>query len=336
MAQATNYNPSQNVSVWIQNETTVGTEPDDAALTRLQATSFTIPEASVPLEFSSARSGQFVTTATQGRHAEGTKLWTFDTTLRGTPTSVLLACEAVFEQGTSTAELDNDYVFPTTGYTVATGSGAKTFDIRFVNGGTKAAAETIECGGCVGTGFTLSQDIGSEGGELVCTISWATGFMPVHSATDISSPAYDEGTPKNIRDLALTTAELGTGNDLVVQSWELSVQRTIERVHYSDITPGSFAPFGYAMTSPFEITGSVTVIRNETVHDILANFYNSTSLDLKLAAASDFSIDADKVLLGESTIDNGGAVLTQTIPFTAVADEDIGGSNEQTLGITIA
>ena len=171
MAQSTNFNPSQNVSVWIQNETTVGAEPDDAGLKRLQASSFTIPEASVPLEFSSPRSGQFITTATQGHHSEGTKLWTFDTTLRGTPYNVLLATRAVFEQAASTAELDNDYIFPTADYTVATGSGANTFDIRFVNAGTKAAAETVECGGCVGTGFTLSEDIGSEGGELVCTIN---------------------------------------------------------------------------------------------------------------------------------------------------------------------
>tara|TARA_R110002012_G_scaffold123308_3_gene273729 strand:- start:1293 stop:2303 length:1011 start_codon:yes stop_codon:yes gene_type:complete len=336
MAQATNFNPSQNVSVFIQDEATVGTQVDDAALTRLQATSFTIPEASVPLEFSSARSGQFTTTATQGHHSEGTKMWTFDTTLRGTPFSVLKACQAVFEQGSSEAELDNDYIFPTTGYTVATGSGAKTHDIRFVNGGTKAAAETIACAGCVGTGFTLSEDIGSEGGELVCTINWATGFMPVHSADDITSPAYDEGTPKNIRSLGLTTAELGASNDLVVQSWELSVQRTIERVHYSDVTSGNFHPFGYAMTAPFEITGSITAIRNETIHDLLANFRNSTSVALKLAEASGFSIDVPKAMLGESTVDNGGAVLTQTIPFTGVADEDIDGSNEQVLGITIA
>ena len=335
MAQATNYFPSQDVSVWIQDEAIVGTEPDDEALTRLQATSFTIPEASVPLEFSSARSGQYTTTATQGHHSQGTKLWTFDTTLRGTPFSVLKACQAVFEQGSSTAELDNDYTFDVAGYKVATGSGAKTHDIRFINGGSDSTNHNIEVSGCVGTGFTLSEDIGSEGGELVCTINWATGFMPVHSSTDISTPSYDEGTPKNIRDLALTTAELGS-EDLVVQSWELSVQRTIERVHYSDITDGQFHPFGYVMTSPFEITGSLTVIRNDDVHDLLANFHNSTTMDMKLAEASGFAIDMDKVLLGESTVDNGGAVLTQNIPFTAVADEDIGGSNEQVLGITIS
>ena len=65
MAQATNFFPSQNVSVWYQKETTVGQQPDDAGLKKLQTTSFTIPEASVPLEFSSQRSGQFVTTAGQ-------------------------------------------------------------------------------------------------------------------------------------------------------------------------------------------------------------------------------------------------------------------------------
>ena len=336
MGQATNYFPSQDVSVWIQDEAIVGTEPDDAALTRLQATSFTIPEASLPVEYSSGRSGQYTTTATQAHHAEGTKLWTFDTTLRGTPFSVLKACQAVFEQGSSTAELDNDYTFDVAGYKVATGSNAKTHDIRFINGGADTTLHNIEVSGCVGTGFTLSQDIGSEGGELVCTINWATGFLPIHSDTDISSAAYDEGTPKNIRDLALTTAELGSGNDMVVQSWELYVNRTIERIHYSDITAGSFHPFGYAMTSPFEITGSLTVIRNDDVHDLLANFYNSTGVDLKIAEASDFSVDINLAVLGESTVDNGGAVLTQNIPFTAVANEDIGGSSEQVLGITIA
>ena len=35
MAQATNYSPTQNVSVWYQKESSVGTEPDDLALKRL-------------------------------------------------------------------------------------------------------------------------------------------------------------------------------------------------------------------------------------------------------------------------------------------------------------
>mgnify|MGYP003140580148 CR=1 FL=1 len=332
MAQASNFYPSQNVSVWFQKESTVGTEPDDAGLKKLQVTSFTIPEASVPLEFASARSGQFTTTATMGHHSEGTKLWTFDTTLRGTPTSVLLA----IEDASSEAALNNNYTFPSATYQDGESS-ASTFDIRFVNAGADSSTETIECAGCVGTGFTLSEDIGSEGGELVCTITWATAYMPVHSGTDISSAAYDTGTPKNIRSLASGSTGINGGalEELVIQSWELSVQRTIERIHYKDNTSGTFKPFGYAMTGAFEITGSITCIRNDDVHDLLAKFYDSNTVDVNIQESSNFAIALDKCLLGESSIDNGGAVLMQTIPFTVVGDDDISSATKM-LGITIA
>ena len=65
MAQDTRFYPSQNVSVWYQKETVVGAQPDDTGLKKLQTTSFSIPEASVPVEYSSPRSGQLVTTAGQ-------------------------------------------------------------------------------------------------------------------------------------------------------------------------------------------------------------------------------------------------------------------------------
>ena len=336
MAQATNFYPSQNVSVWYQKETAVGAEPDDAGLKKLQTTSFSIPEASVPVEYSAQRSGQFVTTASQGHHAEGQKLWTFDTVLRGTPTSVLLACEAVFEDGSSECALNNDYSFPHTTYVTGAGSAA-TFDIRFVNAGADSSTETIECGGCVGTGFTLSEDIGSEGGELVCTINWATGFMPVHSGTDISSAAYDTGTPKNIRSLASGSTGINGGSleELVISSWELSCTRTIERIHYKDNTSGTFDPFGYAMVGGVEVTGSITAIRNDDVHDLLAKFYDSNTVDINIAESSNFAIALDKCLLNESSVDNGGAVLTQVIPFTVVGADDIS-STTKMLGITIA
>ena len=333
MAQATNFFPSQNVSVWYQKETTSGVQPDDAGLKKLQTTSFTIPEASMPLEFSSPRSGQFVTTATQGHHAEGTKMWTFDTVLRGTPVSVLLATEAVFEDASSEAALANDYTFPTASYTNASTSSPGTFDIRFEDGGADATLNNLVCNGCVGTGFTLTEDIGSEGGELVCTINWATAYMPQYGSDAISSQAFDTGTPKNIRNLSLTASEIGSGNDMVIQSWELSCNRTIERIHYKDITSGTFAPFGYAMTGQFEVAGSMTVIRNDDVHDLLANFYNSATVDIGLAGTN-FTVALDACLLGESSIDNGGAVLTNTIPFTVVGADDISSSTKM-LGITI-
>ena len=327
MAQATNYFPSQNVSVWYQKETTVGASPDDAALKKMQITSFTIPEASVPVEYSALQSGKFVQTASQGHHSQGTKMWTFDTVMRGTPAAILLATEAVFESGSSAATLNNDYAFPTNSYVNGSTNSPATFEYRFEDAGADSTKNNVICNGCVGTGFTLTEDIGSEGGELVVTINWATAFMPDNASDEtddaITSPAYDTGTPKNIRALASGTSGINGGalEELVIQSWELSCSRTIERIHYKDITDGSFAPFGYAMTGGFEVTGSLTCIRNNDVHDLLAKFYDSNTVDVNLTEGSDFIIALDKCIINEPSIDNGGAVLMETIPFTVVATD---------------
>ena len=339
MAQAQNYRPSQDVAVYYQVEATPGVQPDDAGLKKLQATSFSIPEASVPVEYSSSRSGQFVTTASQGHHAEGTKLWTFDTTLRGTPDSVLLATLGVFEDGSSEAVLNNNYAFPIASYRVDSPSSCNTFDIAFENAGAKDSFETIRCGGCVATGFSLTEDIGSEGGELVCTINWATGFNPTHSGDDLSSKAFDTGTPKNIRSLAAgsTYVNDGSNEELVVSSWELNVTRTIERVHYSGTTSGVFAPFGYVQTGAFEVTGSLNVIRNEDIYDThdSGRFRDSNTVAINIAESSNFAVAIPKAFINEPTVDNGGPVLMETIPFTVVGADDISSASKM-LGITIA
>ena len=345
MAQATNYFPSQNVSVWYEKETKVGRSQDDtvdnAGLTKLQTTSFSIPEASVPVEYSAQRAGTFTMTASQGHHSQGTKMWTFDTTLRGTPKSVLLATEAVFEDGSSEAALNNDYAFPTAQYKHDATSSPATFNIRFIDAGADATLHNIVFRGCVATGFTLTEDIGSEGGELVCTINWATAYTPDNASAqaddDIASPAYDTGTPKNIRSLASGSTGINGGalEELVIQSWELSVTRSLERISYMDTTDGGYEPFGYAMVGGFEVTGSITAIRNDDVHDLLAKFYDSNTVDINIQESSNFAIALDKCLLNEPSIDSGGAVLMETIPFTVVGADDISSSTKM-LGITIA
>ena len=299
MAQAQNYRPSQDVYVAYQKETTVGTAPDHAGLTQLQTTSFTIPEASVPVEYSAQRSGLYTQTASQGHHSEGTKLWTFDTVLRGTTTSVLLACESVFEDGASECELNNTYSFPIASYRVDSGSSVNTYDIRFVNAGAKDNIESVIASGCVATGFTLTQDIGSEGGELVCTINWATGFKPTMIGDDLTSGSYDTGTPKNIRNLAAgsTYVNDGSAEELVVQS----------------------------------------VIRNEDIYDIhdAGKFRDSTTVAINIAESSGFAIAIPKAFLNEPSIDNGGAVLMESLPFTVVGDDDISSASKM-LGVTIS
>ena len=56
---------------------------------------------------------------------------------------------------------------------------------------------------------------------------------------------------------------------------------------------------------------------------------------INIAESSNFAIAIDKALINEPSIDNGGAVLMETIPFTAVGADDISSSTKM-LGITIA
>jgi hypothetical protein len=70
------------------------------------------------------------------------------------------------------------------------------------------------------------------------------------------------------------------------------------------------------------------------LHDA-GKFRNSETVDINIAESSGFAIALDKCYINEPTIDNGGPVLMETIPFTVVAEDDVGTSTKM-LGITIS
>jgi|21_taG_2_1085346.scaffolds.fasta_scaffold00149_29 hypothetical protein len=325
MAQATNYSPTQNIALYKQDEAVVGTQVDDNDLKRMQVTSFTIPEASAPLEMSSQKAGQFFQEASQGRHNLESKMWTFDTTLRGSSGSLQWMGDSLFEDGGNPFILPENYAFPTSLYNKATSSGAKTKDIRLVGAGAGSSASNMEINGCICTGATFGQDIGAEAGEMTLTLNWATGFMPVHSSTAMGGTStYDEYVPTNIRDNTIATTVLDS-QELVIHSWSVSINRTIERVGF-DTAVTNNPPFGYAMTGGWEITGNLNVIRNNDYHDLLGDFKDSApkALTITNATASLFTLSCPQVLINEPTVDSGGSMLMANIPFTVVAPNTTG------------
>ena len=58
-------------------------------------------------------------------------------------------------------------------------------------------------------------------------------------------------------------------------------------------------------------------------------------INIQNDTAGELTIALDKCFINEPTIDNGGAVLMETIPFTVVGADDISSSTKM-LGITIA
>ena len=328
MSQATNYVPTQNIKVYIHPESTVGTHVG-AAMDLLQCTAYTIPEASWAAEYSAPRVGQFTTQASQAHHNQGTKVWTFDTTLKGTPKSILYATAAVFEDDSSAATLAANYTFPTATYKDGAGS-ADTFCFTFEGAGDDSTVDDMTLKGCVGTGFTIAEDIGSEGGELTVTINWVTAYAPVYSNESVSGGTPDTGVPRNIRNLHETNTKINDGStdhNLVIKSWELSVSRTIERIHYQNNTDADYKPFGYAMVGGFEVTGSMNVIKNDDTYDILAKHYGGTSaVTIQNDTAGDLTLSLPLVVLNESSIDSGGSVLMGALAFTVVGANDGSGN----------
>tara|TARA_Y100000401_G_C8323093_1_gene226575 strand:+ start:1081 stop:2103 length:1023 start_codon:yes stop_codon:yes gene_type:complete len=337
MAQATNYFPTQAIQMWYQQEAQVGVQPDENDLLQAQLVSFTLPEASVPIETSAQRAGKFTMQSNQVKHSQGTKLWTFETVLRGTPKSLDLAFSGVMEDYAVNYVLNNTYEFPTDNYNVSATSGgtvAGTFEIRFTGVGQHATNNNMEINGCVATSVTLTQDIGAEAGEMVCTIQWATGFQPIYTATAVTggSPDYDVDVPVNIRQLSESNTTVDT-KELVLKSWSLSINRTIERIHYADNTDASYKPFGYAMTGAFEVSGELSVIRNTDISVIANHFYDSTPVAINIQAdtANDLTITLPICYINEPTIDTGQSILHQVIPFVVYASD----SSSETAMVTV-
>jgi len=332
---ATNYQATGDIKVYLGTEATFGTATAAANgdWFLLPVTSYTMPEVSSPVEVAAQRSGHYVNTATQAVHRPDQKIYTFDLTLKGTATSILKACQLMFEDGASEADLTGNYAFPKNTYKDGTASTTQ-MTVLFADAGADATLNDFQCVSCVATGMTIAQDIGSEGGQLTCTVNLMTAYQPTHATIgDVTATGgtytIDSGTPKNIRDLTTTT--LG-GETMIVSSWEISLARTIERIHYSETT--NFKPFGYAMTGAIDVTGSLTVKRDDEVHDLLANFKDGSKVILALAEASNFTIDCPQLILNEASADVGGSYLMETIPFTALATE--GTPATTILGITIA
>tara|TARA_Y100001963_G_scaffold152114_1_gene236296 strand:- start:5808 stop:6848 length:1041 start_codon:yes stop_codon:yes gene_type:complete len=338
MAQETDYILSNSVKAFVCAETTVGTV-NTTDMTQLQTTSISIPEISLPLEYSSNRSAAQVALVGQGHHVAGTNLWTFDTTVKGTTAAIKLAGGAVFTDtpgGSADMDLNNTYAFPIANYkTGATGATENTYTVLFQNAGSDTdGSNNVMFHGCIATGMSLSQGIGSESGELQLTINWATGFMPQAVSTDPGgTTVQDVAVPKNIRTLDEENTNVHA-QEVVLQSWELSMSRSIERIgyknHETDGSADAFQPFGYAMTGAWEVTGSVSCIRNSSIHAMLAKFRDSSTvaINIKDDTDTDFSVLLPTCYIGDTSMDLGGGVMTQTIPFTVVGAANIASASE--------
>ena len=76
-------------------------------------------------------------------------------------------------------------------------------------------------------------------------------------------------------------------------------------------------------------------VRNTDTAALAAKFYDSSSVVLNiLESDADFIIAAPICYINEPTIDSGGPMLMQTIPFTIVGSDTVSEAGTEMLGIT--
>lgn len=326
MAYATNHKASNSVKFHELSEATVGTAiASDGNFNRLNVESINIPIRSHAYSVSAPKAGLFTTTTDQSKHDGFNQVYNLDIGYKATALSMTRACASVLESASATATLSSEYVFPQANYVHGAGS-AKTQTIALDMAAGGATNDTMVYTGCIGTGMTISADVGTDGGEMKCAVNYMTGYAPTEANYAFDGTIAEEaGSAYNLRDNLIASTDV-LGQDVRLTGFELSISRPIEKIGFQDASANNFDGWGYAMTGPFEVTGSVTCMFDTNVESILANFYNSTAGTINIGSgtsAGDYKITLANCLTGEVSIDNGGPALMATIPFTCNAASDL-------------
>ena len=175
---------------------------------------------------------------------------------------------------------------------------------------------------CMCTNFTLSGDIASNGGVVMGTATFVTGYLPYEAALTFSGGTHTlltaQTTMFNMHDLTATTITPSgaSAEDLVLYNFELSIARTVTRIGF-DTSGNAFKPHGYVVGG-YEVTGSLTAKRDAeslTAITVADNVEPTFALSLDTGV---FHITAPTAKLDTSSISFDDDGFKQVIPFRCV------------------
>ena len=175
---------------------------------------------------------------------------------------------------------------------------------------------------CMCTSFSLAGDIGSDGGMVMGTATFVTGYAPVLAALTFSGGTHTLNTSHvnffNMHDLSKTEINSGSAEDLVLYSFELNIERSVSRIGF-DTASNGFRPHGYVVGG-YEVTGNLTVKRDAELKDAIT-FADTAdpvvSFDLDTTV---FQITAAKAKLDTASINFDDDGWKTVIPFRCTYD----------------
>ena len=174
---------------------------------------------------------------------------------------------------------------------------------------------------CMCTSFSLAGDIGSDGGMVMGTATFVTGYAPVSSALTFSgthTTVAQHVNFFNMHDLSKTEINSGSAEDLVLYSFELNIERSVNRIGF-DTASNGFKPLGYSVGG-YEVTGSLTVKRDAESKDAIT-FADTAepvcAIDLDTTV---FQIQAPKAIIDTASINFDDDGWKTVIPFRCTYD----------------
>ena len=314
MAISTAFQTKQNTNVIIGTEATMGTAALATANSiEMPVTDYSMDEIhkhSLSVAPPRTGSGSFTQSDDMVKWQRHDRMFDISITFHATAQAINRVCLALFEDGTSPNTLQGD--MPDTTSFVDGVSNTVPVTLWFENSSHAGQGTDMYFTSCLCTGLSLSGDINSNGGVVMCTATFQTAYAPTEAALTFSGGGgthtviSDQTTMFNMHDL---TVETLNEQDLLLYSFELSIARPVNRVGFDNSS--NFKPQGYALGG-YEVNGSLTCKRDAESTDAIDT---STPVALALSAGDVFQIDAPKVMVDNSSISTDDDGWKQTIPF---------------------
>tara|TARA_Y100000310_G_scaffold344218_1_gene455783 strand:- start:1179 stop:2450 length:1272 start_codon:yes stop_codon:yes gene_type:complete len=344
MALATNFKPSQNITVLVQTEATIGSGTKHASSGTIKLPMIappTIIEHNVPLDIGSQQVGSYVPNANQMTHRKDNAMWEIQLQFMGNNHDDVTLMEYITNfRYSGTKTLQTNYIpadmtyGATNGMTTSTLAqyGSAVIYVSGVSFDTDAEDRDYLYLGCVMTGWSISHSIDANGGYPVITATFVTGFK--RTTTDVVSDG--SLTPTSLigdgcvhwselnalagRFLAETNDGASSVYDIRAYGYNINISRDIQRVGFLETT--DYKPFSYEQVGGISATGDVTFKSDD-------NFYNARSYQYQHSgfeiAGTGYTVRFSGMLT-DTTTDTGSPEIRKTMSFQASGNINITGS----------
>ena len=166
--------------------------------------------------------------------------------------------------------------------------------------------------------LTLSMDPTANGGRLMASGTFWSGYQPVIGAESTSADSTAVDWTKGFFDC--TTSSIG-GDDVVMNKFDLTISNPAIRNGYETVNSIAGEPSAYMRGGQILVTGSVSVKLDDNVAQIITeDFLAGTSTNISIGDGSSIDFDIPTAKYTGHTNTNTEAGVFVDLPFMGTAD----------------